>query len=101
MVDDVVTVYCDSNTGKAVPKQDWMNKVTGGDPQYWDQQSQICVGQHQVFKSNIEIAKERFNQTGGVFIFHFLFLLTHTHTHNVVVYLYGIYIFRKRIMFNL
>lgn len=30
-----------------------------------------------------------------------LFIFINTHTHNVVVYLYGIYIFRKRIMFNL
>ncbi|KAG7219328.1 hypothetical protein INR49_003446, partial [Caranx melampygus] len=54
----------DSITGRAEPKQDWMNKVTVDDPQYWEQQTQGLHGAQQAFKKNIDIAKERFNQLG-------------------------------------
>ncbi|KAG7219329.1 hypothetical protein INR49_003447, partial [Caranx melampygus] len=56
----------DSVTGRAEPKQDWMNKVTADDPQYWEQQTQGLHGAQQAFKKNIDIAKQRFNQTEGV-----------------------------------
>ncbi|XP_067468230.1 class I histocompatibility antigen, F10 alpha chain-like [Thunnus thynnus] len=69
MVDDVQISYCDSNTKRNEPKQDWMNRVTADDPQYWENMTQICLGNHQYFKANIDIVKQRFNQTGGVHIF--------------------------------
>ncbi|XP_055081180.1 H-2 class I histocompatibility antigen, Q9 alpha chain-like [Periophthalmus magnuspinnatus] len=69
MVDDVQVNYYDSNTQRVVPKQDWMNKVTQDDPQYWDTQSQIRQGHQQSFKGNIEIVKQRMNQTGGAHIY--------------------------------
>ncbi len=68
MVDDVQTDHYDSNTKRAEPKQDWMNKVTADDPQYWEIQTQIAVGEQQAFKANIETLKRRFNQTGGLFV---------------------------------
>ncbi|XP_065325872.1 major histocompatibility complex class I-related gene protein-like [Pelmatolapia mariae] len=67
MVDDVEIDYYDSNMEKAVPKQDWIAKNT--DQQYWERNTDISRGQQKTFKVNIEIAKERFNQTGGVHIF--------------------------------
>ncbi|XP_076027652.1 major histocompatibility complex class I-related protein 1-like isoform X2 [Genypterus blacodes] len=67
-VDDVLTEHYDSNTQRAEPKQDWMNKVTAEEPQYWERNTQILLGNQQGFKVNIEIAKQRFNQTGGVHI---------------------------------
>ncbi|XP_060948332.1 H-2 class I histocompatibility antigen, Q9 alpha chain-like [Limanda limanda] len=67
LVDDVQTEYFDSNTKKDEPKQDWMLKAT--DAQYWARQTQILFRHQQWFKANMEIAKERFNQTGGVHIF--------------------------------
>ncbi|XP_063324319.2 major histocompatibility complex class I-related gene protein-like [Pelmatolapia mariae] len=67
MVDDVQIDYYDSNMEKAVPKQDWIAKNT--DQQYWERNTDISRGQQKTFKVNIEIAKERFNQTGGVHIF--------------------------------
>ncbi|XP_029919937.1 class I histocompatibility antigen, F10 alpha chain-like [Myripristis murdjan] len=66
LVDDVQTEYYDSNTQRMVPKQDWMEKVTGDDAQYWDRNTQRALGSQQVFKGNIETVKKRFNQTGGV-----------------------------------
>ncbi|XP_025758228.1 H-2 class I histocompatibility antigen, Q9 alpha chain [Oreochromis niloticus] len=71
MVDDVQIDYFDSNTQKKVPKQDWMNDAV--DPQYWERGTASRMSKQQVFKANIEIAKQRFNQTGGVHIFQLMY----------------------------
>ncbi|XP_076610037.1 major histocompatibility complex class I-related protein 1-like [Chaetodon auriga] len=68
MVDDVQISHYDSNTKRAEPKQDWMSRVTADDPDYWESQTQNFMGAQQSFKANIETAKQRFNQTGGVHI---------------------------------
>ncbi|KAM3858508.1 class I histocompatibility antigen, F10 alpha chain-like [Diretmus argenteus] len=69
LVDDVQTDYYDSNTQRREPKQDWMNKVTTDDPQYWESGTRVLKGSQQIFKSNIDVAKQRFNQTGGVHMY--------------------------------
>uniref|UniRef100_A0A3Q2XFT5 Ig-like domain-containing protein n=1 Tax=Haplochromis burtoni TaxID=8153 RepID=A0A3Q2XFT5_HAPBU len=68
MVDDVQMIHYNSNTRRAVPKQDWMSNVTEDDPQYWDTESRGFSNAEQVFRNNTEIAKHRFNQTGGIHV---------------------------------
>ncbi|XP_045929592.1 H-2 class I histocompatibility antigen, K-K alpha chain-like [Micropterus dolomieu] len=69
LVDEVQIFHYDSNTMKAEPRQDWMSSVTADDPQYLERNTQGLIGQQQVFKANIGVAKQRFNQTGGVHIY--------------------------------
>ncbi|KAK2830767.1 hypothetical protein Q5P01_018698 [Channa striata] len=66
MVDGEQMDYYDSNIKKVIPKQDWMAKTQG--PEYWERNTQISIGSEQSFKANIDIVKQRFNQTGGTHI---------------------------------
>ncbi|XP_041867652.1 H-2 class I histocompatibility antigen, Q9 alpha chain [Melanotaenia boesemani] len=67
MVDGQPFFYYDSVLKKTIPKQDWMAKNEG--PEYWERNTQIATGDEQWFKANIDIVKQRFNQTGGVHIY--------------------------------
>ncbi|XP_059205393.1 class I histocompatibility antigen, F10 alpha chain-like [Centropristis striata] len=69
LVDEVEMVHYDSNSRKAEPKQDWMIEATEDDPQYWQGNTEVFISNQQVYKNNIEVLKQRFNQTGGVHIF--------------------------------
>uniref|UniRef100_A0A669EDF1 Class I histocompatibility antigen, F10 alpha chain n=1 Tax=Oreochromis niloticus TaxID=8128 RepID=A0A669EDF1_ORENI len=71
MVDDVQIDYYDSNTEKAEPKQDWIARNT--DQQYWERETANCWGSQQAFKANIDTAKQRFNQTGGVHLYQWMY----------------------------
>ncbi|CAK6980359.1 H-2 class I histocompatibility antigen%2C Q9 alpha chain-like isoform X4 [Scomber scombrus] len=73
MVDDVQMFHYDSYTKLFIPKQDWMSRAIEDDPQYWERQTQIFRGNQQVFKANIEIAKQRFNQTEGEHILQLMY----------------------------
>ncbi|XP_028256399.1 H-2 class I histocompatibility antigen, K-K alpha chain-like [Parambassis ranga] len=68
MIDDVQISRCDSITKRNVPKQDWMKHISD-DPQYWEKETLNCWFSQQNFKINIEIAKQRFNQTEGAHVF--------------------------------
>ncbi|XP_037116310.1 H-2 class I histocompatibility antigen, Q9 alpha chain-like isoform X2 [Syngnathus acus] len=65
-VDGVQILHFDSNHRKAKAKQDWVDKITEDEPHYWERETAGSIREEQVFKVNIEIAKKRFNQTGGV-----------------------------------
>nr|WIM36849.1 major histocompatibility complex class I [Ogcocephalus cubifrons] len=67
-VDEVLVDHYDSNTRRSEPKQDWMKKVTADDPQYWDRETEINIGNHQRRKVDVETLKQRINQTGGFHI---------------------------------
>uniref|UniRef100_A0A672G0M8 Ig-like domain-containing protein n=1 Tax=Salarias fasciatus TaxID=181472 RepID=A0A672G0M8_SALFA len=68
LIDGIQITHYDSNTKKAIPKQDWANKVTEEDPQYWEKETDLVYGAEQWFNANIETMKQQFNQTGGVHI---------------------------------
>ncbi|XP_074470475.1 class I histocompatibility antigen, F10 alpha chain-like [Sebastes fasciatus] len=73
LVDEVEMLHYDSNTRRAESKQDWMSKATEEDPQYWEAETDSCVDDQQVFKDNMEVVKQRFNQTGGLHIYQLMY----------------------------
>ncbi|XP_074469567.1 class I histocompatibility antigen, F10 alpha chain-like [Sebastes fasciatus] len=73
LVDEVQIDHYDSNTRMVEPKQDWMTMITEDDPQYWERETENCNATQQVFKVNLEIAKQRFNQIGGVHIVQWMY----------------------------
>ncbi|XP_072561936.1 class I histocompatibility antigen, F10 alpha chain-like isoform X3 [Paramormyrops kingsleyae] len=64
LVDGEPFTYYDSNIRREVPRQEWMAKAVYA--AYWDQQTQISMRTEPTFRTNIEVAKQRFNQTGGI-----------------------------------
>ncbi|KAK0154589.1 Major histocompatibility complex class I-related gene protein [Merluccius polli] len=66
MVDELQFIHYDSNSQKAEFKQSWMDQATRDNPQYLEGQTGYYLRAQQANKVNIETAKQRFNQTGGV-----------------------------------
>lgn len=62
-VEDVQILSCYNK--KAEAAEDWVNKITVDEPDFWETQTQDCITRELIYKENIEIAKSRFNQTGG------------------------------------
>ncbi|XP_056093761.1 major histocompatibility complex class I-related gene protein-like [Rhinichthys klamathensis goyatoka] len=56
--------YYDSNTKKLIPIQDWMKDSTYKD--MWKRDTEIREEVQQIYKNNIPVLMERFNQSGGV-----------------------------------
>ncbi|XP_041665511.1 class I histocompatibility antigen, F10 alpha chain-like [Cheilinus undulatus] len=69
MVDGIQADYYDSNMMEVIPKQDWMNKITEYRDDYWEWETGNALTHQQWLKANIEVAKQRFNQTGGVHVY--------------------------------
>ncbi|XP_049607806.1 BOLA class I histocompatibility antigen, alpha chain BL3-6 isoform X2 [Syngnathus scovelli] len=65
-VDGVQIQQFDSNHRETKVKHDWVNKITQDNPHFWKRETENSIRNEQVNKVNIEIAKKRFNQTGGV-----------------------------------
>nr|XP_034963702.1 H-2 class I histocompatibility antigen, Q9 alpha chain-like [Zootoca vivipara] len=72
-VDDQQFVQYDSDTKKALPRVPWIRKVEKEDPQYWDSQTQVAQGQELVFRVNLETARNRYNQSGGIHTIQWMF----------------------------
>uniref|UniRef100_A0A3Q2CFA8 Ig-like domain-containing protein n=1 Tax=Cyprinodon variegatus TaxID=28743 RepID=A0A3Q2CFA8_CYPVA len=70
LVDDQPVSYYDSVIREKIPKQDWMAENEG--PEYWKRGTERLIGTEQTYKANIDIVKQRFNQTGGVHIVQFM-----------------------------
>ncbi|XP_063072757.1 class I histocompatibility antigen, F10 alpha chain-like [Engraulis encrasicolus] len=66
-VDGLVISYYDSSIGKEVPKQDWMAENL--DEQYWTNETKLGLFNQEIFKENINILKQRFDQTEGAAVF--------------------------------
>nr|NP_571779.1 major histocompatibility complex class I UDA precursor [Danio rerio]AAI28863.1 Major histocompatibility complex class I UDA gene [Danio rerio] len=64
IVDGEQFYYYDSNKMKSVPKTEWIRQNEGAD--YWDRQTQLAIGYHQVYKVDFQTLKERFNQSQGI-----------------------------------
>uniref|UniRef100_A0A672FI56 Ig-like domain-containing protein n=1 Tax=Salarias fasciatus TaxID=181472 RepID=A0A672FI56_SALFA len=71
LVNEVEISRYNSNTRRKVPTQDWVNEAV--DSQFWDRNTEILMGTQQWFKANIEIMKQRFNQTGGLHIVQWMY----------------------------
>uniref|UniRef100_H3C3X2 Ig-like domain-containing protein n=1 Tax=Tetraodon nigroviridis TaxID=99883 RepID=H3C3X2_TETNG len=70
LLDGAEIVHYDSDTRRAEPRQEWMENLSAGDPQYWERETAKFLGAQQTYNARIEILKPRFNQTGaGVHIF--------------------------------
>ncbi|XP_061123944.1 H-2 class I histocompatibility antigen, alpha chain-like [Syngnathus typhle] len=65
-VDGVQILQFDSYHRETKAMHDWVNKITEDDPHFWERETHTNIGNEQIMKVNIETAKERFNQTGGV-----------------------------------
>lgn len=63
IVDGTQVNYFDSEIKEVIPKQDWVREAV--DEEFWQRNTQIRKNVQQVYKSNIDIAMERFNQTQG------------------------------------
>ncbi|XP_076125335.1 class I histocompatibility antigen, F10 alpha chain-like [Alosa pseudoharengus] len=65
-VDGVDISYYDSIIQRSVPRQMWMEQL---DQQYWDSESSVSKMYDQIFRLGIVTVGQRFNQTGGVYVF--------------------------------
>uniref|UniRef100_A0A8C6VB13 Ig-like domain-containing protein n=1 Tax=Naja naja TaxID=35670 RepID=A0A8C6VB13_NAJNA len=66
-LDDQLFSYYDSNSQKVQPRVSWMEKyVREVDPQYWDRETQISRGTEEWFRENLEILRNRDNQSEGL-----------------------------------
>uniref|UniRef100_A0A8D0B920 MHC class I-like antigen recognition-like domain-containing protein n=1 Tax=Salvator merianae TaxID=96440 RepID=A0A8D0B920_SALMN len=62
-VDGQLFVQYDSNTKQMLPQVSWIKD--NEDSNYWDRETGNMRGDEPVFSNNINIAKNRYNQTGG------------------------------------
>ncbi|KAG9492167.1 hypothetical protein GDO78_000598 [Eleutherodactylus coqui] len=69
-VDDQEIVNYNSVSRRMLPRAEWMKKE---EPEYWEAQTQRAKGNEAVYRNNVRIALERFNQTGGFHTFQLMY----------------------------
>ncbi|XP_040398745.1 class I histocompatibility antigen, F10 alpha chain-like isoform X4 [Cygnus olor] len=62
-VDGEVFVYYDSETQRKEPRVDWIAANT--DQQYWDRETEISRSNEQIFRVDLDMLRERYNQSRG------------------------------------
>ncbi|XP_060541631.1 class I histocompatibility antigen, F10 alpha chain-like isoform X2 [Pantherophis guttatus] len=67
-VDGQVFVHYDSHSRRMKPRVSWMEKVGKEDPQYWDTETQKARGHEEVFREDLKILRNRYNQSEGLHI---------------------------------
>ncbi|KAJ8362238.1 hypothetical protein AAFF_G00388420 [Aldrovandia affinis] len=67
LVDDEQFEYYDSKIKKMIPKTEWIKENEGED--YWNIQSLRQIGEEEIYKDNVRVAMQRFNQTEGVHVY--------------------------------
>uniref|UniRef100_A0ABM5FF26 Major histocompatibility complex class I-related gene protein-like n=1 Tax=Pogona vitticeps TaxID=103695 RepID=A0ABM5FF26_9SAUR len=72
-VDDQPFTEYDSITRRRQPRAPWIKKVEEDDPRYWDRNTQIAQNNEQVFRRNLEILRNRYNQSGGFHILQYMY----------------------------
>ncbi|XP_061682100.1 class I histocompatibility antigen, F10 alpha chain-like [Syngnathoides biaculeatus] len=65
-LDGIPISHYDSNSKKMNVKQDWVNNIRADEPHYWERETRESIENERISRASIEIAKMRFNQTGGV-----------------------------------
>ncbi|CAN8175841.1 unnamed protein product [Coccothraustes coccothraustes] len=63
-VDGIPFTRYDSERGREEPLTQWIKD--GAEPGYWDRQTQTSVRNQHVAAENLEILRERYNQSGGL-----------------------------------
>uniref|UniRef100_A0A8C1KNS9 Immunoglobulin C1-set domain-containing protein n=1 Tax=Cyprinus carpio TaxID=7962 RepID=A0A8C1KNS9_CYPCA len=58
--------YYDSEIKKLIPRQDWMKEFASTDIYMWKEDTEIRVRVQQIYKNNIHVLIQRFNQSHGV-----------------------------------
>ncbi|KAM8952773.1 class I histocompatibility antigen, F10 alpha chain-like [Pelodytes ibericus] len=69
-VDGRQIVNYNSDSGRTVPKTHWMEKEG---PEYWERETQNLKGSEAVFKHNVKILMQRYNQTTGFHSFQWMY----------------------------
>ncbi|XP_072844012.2 class I histocompatibility antigen, F10 alpha chain isoform X2 [Pogona vitticeps] len=64
-VDGQLFVQYDSNTRKTEPRAPWIEKVEEEDPWYQEQSTEMFKNSEQLFRENLAILGNRYNQSGG------------------------------------
>ncbi|KAJ8373143.1 hypothetical protein AAFF_G00270490 [Aldrovandia affinis] len=67
LVDDEPFQYYDSKIKKMIPKTEWIKENEGED--YWNIQSLRQIGEEEIYKDNVRVAMQRFNQAEGVHVY--------------------------------